>query len=321
MNLAPAHGLCLLYRRTGRQRYLDLARQIVGEFAAVGPDGKPLAGDYLRRGLAGRAVLRHAEAAVGEPASDPGPGRAGTGSPATPTYRTAFENLWWSIVELDRHNNGGFSSGEQAQGNPYHRGAIETCCTIAWMAMSVEMLATDRRPDRRRRAGALDAQLGAGAVLADRAGGARTTRRWTAYRKANFHEIVFQCPTRLARAELLQRQRRARARPDRRLGRDARRRRGAFLNWYGPGTIAATLASGGRSSSSRRRTTRSTGRVRIRVEPERPGRVRPPPAHPALVGRHSGQGQWRAGVGSEAGELPGAARTWKPGDQMRWSST
>ena len=48
MNLAPAHALCLLYRTTGQERYLKLARQIVDEFAAVGPDGKPLAGDYDR---------------------------------------------------------------------------------------------------------------------------------------------------------------------------------------------------------------------------------------------------------------------------------
>jgi DUF1680 family protein len=55
-------------------------------------------------------------------------------------YRTAFENLWWSMLKTDRHNNGGFASGEQAQGNPYHQGPIEICCTIAWLAMSVEML-------------------------------------------------------------------------------------------------------------------------------------------------------------------------------------
>ena len=52
--------------------------------------------------------------------------------PTRSTRRKAFENLWWSICKLDRHNNGGFSSGEQAQGNPYHPGAIETCCTVAW---------------------------------------------------------------------------------------------------------------------------------------------------------------------------------------------
>ena len=36
--------------------------------------------------------------------------------------RTAFERLWWSIVKLDRHNNGGFSSGEQAAGEPLPSG-------------------------------------------------------------------------------------------------------------------------------------------------------------------------------------------------------
>ena len=58
MNLAPAHGLCLLFEKTKEKRYLDLARQIVDEFAAVDPRGKPLAGDYFRRGLAGEEFYR-----------------------------------------------------------------------------------------------------------------------------------------------------------------------------------------------------------------------------------------------------------------------
>ncbi len=57
-----------------------------------------------------------------------------------PFYRQAFEHLWWSIARFDRHNNGGFSSGEQACGNPFDPRPIETCSTIAWIALTVEML-------------------------------------------------------------------------------------------------------------------------------------------------------------------------------------
>lgn len=138
MNLAPIHSLALLYKETRARSYLALAQQIADEFAAQGPDG-PLAGDYIRTALAGQEFFEtprprweslHAIMGLAELYSITG----------CQDYRRAFEHIWWSICKLDRHNNGGFSTGEQAVGNPYASGAIETCCTIAWMALSVEML-------------------------------------------------------------------------------------------------------------------------------------------------------------------------------------
>jgi len=191
MNLAPAHSLCLLYRATRNPKYLQLARQIVDvEFAAKDKSGKALAGDYLNEGLAGKEFFQgpkprweslHPIMAMAELYHHTGDER----------YRKAFEQLWWSICKLDRHNNGGFSSGEQAQGNPYHQGAIETCCTIAWLAMSVEML-----------------KMTGSSIVADELelttlnsglGMWSPTGRWATYntpmdgvRKASAHEIVFQ---------------------------------------------------------------------------------------------------------------------------------
>jgi DUF1680 family protein len=89
------------------------------------------------------------------------------------------------------HNAGSFSSGEQATGNPYAPGAIETCCTIAWMALSVDMLRLTGDPhvadelERSTYNGALGAQHPSG--------------RWWTYntpmdgaREASAHSIVFQ---------------------------------------------------------------------------------------------------------------------------------
>ena len=55
-------------------------------------------------------------------------------------YEKSFANIWRGVQQYDRHNTGGFSSGEAACGNHYDTRAIETCCTIAWMALTVDML-------------------------------------------------------------------------------------------------------------------------------------------------------------------------------------
>ncbi len=139
MNLAPAHSLCILYRHTGTRKYLDLARQIVDEEFSGVEKGQWPCGNYLKGTLDGLQFFElpkprweslHPIMALAELYDITG----------ELNYRKAFEQIWWSIANLDRHNNGGFSSSEQANGNPFDPGGIETCCTIAWMAMSVEML-------------------------------------------------------------------------------------------------------------------------------------------------------------------------------------
>lgn len=133
MNLSVIHSLCLLYEVTHTETYLALVWQILEEFQDKN------AGDYLRVALAGKEYFEgpkprweslHSLMGIAELYFITG----------DEDCRKAYEQIWWSIVKLDRHNNGGFSSGEQAQGDPYHPGAIETCCTVAWIAMSVDML-------------------------------------------------------------------------------------------------------------------------------------------------------------------------------------
>ncbi|MBM3459573.1 MAG: hypothetical protein FJX77_13715, partial [Armatimonadetes bacterium] len=266
MNLAPLHGLCLLYRRTGRERYLALARQLVEELAARDADGNPLAGDYLNTALAGREFYQGPKPRW--ESLHPIMGLAELyGITGDERYRRAFEQIWTSIQRLDRHNNGGFSSGEQAQGNPYHPGAIETCCTIAWMALSVEML---RLTGDSRVADELELSL-----LNSVVGMHSPTGRWATYntpmdgvRKASAHDIVFQsregspelncCSVNSARGFGL-------------LSEWAvlRHAEGLALNWYGPGAITATLA-GGETVTLRQETGYPrTGHVQLTLHRER----------------------------------------------------
>jgi DUF1680 family protein len=269
MNLAPAHALALLHEKTGEAKYLTLAKQIVEEFAATGPDGKPLAGDYDRLGRAGEEFFRtpkprweslhpiQALAALGRIEGDA-------------DRRDAFANLWWSIARLDRHNNGGFSSGEQAQGDPYHPGAIETCCTVAWLAMSVDMLKQSGDP-----VVADELEL---STINSALGMWSPSGRWSTYntpmdgvRQASFHEIVFQarpgspelncCSVNAARGIGLVSHWALLA--DAATG-------GPVLNWYGAGKLAGSLKDGSPVRFDVETDYPRSGRVAIKVGVDRP---------------------------------------------------
>jgi DUF1680 family protein len=318
MNLAPAHALCLLYEKTGTRQYLDLARQLVDEFAAVDEQGKPLAGDYLRKGLAGEEFYRlpkprweslHPVLALSELARITGEEK----------YARAFANLWWSIVRLDRHNNGGFSSGEQAQGNPYHPGAIETCCTIAWMTMTVEML--------RQTGDSIVADELELSTLNSALGLFSPTGRWSTYntpmdgdRKANFHDIVFQarpgspelncCSVNAARGIGLLSQWALMS---------GSRGDDLVLNWYGPGRLSARLASGTLVAFESKTEYPRSGNVRILVEPEHSQsftlRLRIPHWSSTTTAKVNGQSLDAVKPGSYLE----VSRAWKSGDVVELS--
>jgi DUF1680 family protein len=131
MNMAVIHVLGRLYRLTHEPRYLQMVRAIEQDWSR--------AGDYLQTALSGREFFE-----TPRPRWESLPDLQGllelyriTGDTA---YRTAFTHHWRSIARWDRRNTGAFSSGEQATGNPYAPTAIETCCTVAWMALTLDML-------------------------------------------------------------------------------------------------------------------------------------------------------------------------------------
>jgi DUF1680 family protein len=261
MNMAIAHGICLLYRATGEPRYLEMALRAVKEWEI------PPAGDYLRSALAGKEFHEcpkprweslHCLLALPELYYITG----------EEPYRQAFEQFWWSILKGDRHNTGGFSSGEKATGNPYDTGAIETCCTVAWIVMSVEMLKLtgDPRVADEIELSTFNASLG----------GQHPSGRWWTYntpmdgvKLASAHEIVFQAhpggpelnccsvnaprgPAMLAEWALM------------------RASDGVALNYYGPSTLETELRSGNRLSLRQTTAYPEEGQVTIHVTLEHP---------------------------------------------------
>lgn len=182
MNMAIIHSLGWLHRLTHLPRYLRMMQEIEKDWESTG--------DYFRTGLAGVDFFKtpkprweslHDLQGLAELYRITGDTR----------YRTAFTNHWSSIRRSDRRNTGGFSSGEQATGNPYAPTAIETCCTIAWMALTIDMLQLTGNPLA---ADELELSLFNGALGAQHPSG-----RWWTYntpmdgvREASAQTIVFQ---------------------------------------------------------------------------------------------------------------------------------
>jgi uncharacterized protein len=133
INLAVLHVMGNLYRRTSNERYLTLMRRIEEDMATDG--------DWLRLGEKGvpyhklpgggtRWESLHIVQGIVELYLITGEER----------YKTAAVNLWKSIRDDDRHPSGAFSTHESAVGTVYAPGAIETCCSIAWEALTIDVL-------------------------------------------------------------------------------------------------------------------------------------------------------------------------------------
>jgi DUF1680 family protein len=229
-------------------------------------------------------------------------------------YRRAFERVWWSIVEGDRHNNGGFSSGERATGNPYTPGVIESCGTIAWIATSVEMLKVSACSPA-----ADEIEL---STLNSVLGMHSRTGRWATYntpsdglRFASAHHIVFQARPGSPELNCCS------VNSPRGLGMISdwavmHRTDEVFLNYYGPSLMTIPLDGGASLGIAQETDYPASGRVRLRILPDKPVqlllRLRVP--HWSRRTRVAVNGR-RVRYVEPGGYLP-IRRRWKRGDEI-----
>ncbi len=182
MNMAMIHGLGALHRHTGEARYLRMMREIEQDWEG--------AGDYFRTGVA-RVDFHRTPRPRWESLADLQGLLELYRITGDPRYREALLEHWSSIRVHDRHPSGAYSTSEQSIGNPYTPGAIETCCTIAWAALTLDVLRATGSP-----LAADELELTTwNAIL----GAQHPSGRWWTYdtpmdgvRLASAHSIVFQ---------------------------------------------------------------------------------------------------------------------------------
>jgi len=133
INLAVLHVMAELHRRTGNERYWTLIQRIEedlqedGDWLRKGAEGVPY---YQLPGGGTRWESLHIVQGFRPLYETTGEAR----------YKKALVSLWDSIRKHDRHPSGAFSTHEQAFGTVYAAGSIETCCSVAWMALTIDAL-------------------------------------------------------------------------------------------------------------------------------------------------------------------------------------
>lgn len=258
-NEAVSHALLLLHRVTGDARYLAFVRYIVDEvwnvpgsvaFLRLGRRSAPLAEFPVRRweGVHNLLTLSALHWATGE---------AGA--------RDAFINVWQTLRETERHTTGGFSTNEGLLGTRYNRGTIETCCTVAWTLLSLDMLRLTGDPAAADELEWSTFNSALGSIPYD---GTCSTYGTQPDGQRQFHVLrqgppdgleLNCCSTNAARA----------------IGNLAawallRDDAGLVLNFYGPSRLAADLPSGNRVNLEQVTGYPATAAVLLRVDPREP---------------------------------------------------
>lgn len=307
MNMAVIHALGLLYRETRKDAYLRLMREIELDWQ------KPPAGDYHRLALTGIEFYQ-----TPKPRWESLHPMLGLAElfriTREDSYRQALLHWWRSIYRTDVHNSGSFSTSEQAVGNPFQSGAIETCCTVAWMTLSVEAL---RLTGDSRIADVLEHATWNAAL-----GHEHPSGRWCTYdtpmdgkRLASAHSIVFQARPGTPELNCCS------VNGPNGLGLISQwavlgGKSGLYLNYFGAGRSEVRLEDGSAWTFTQVTDYPRDGALTIQVQPPRPTSL------PLLVRIPEWSIHTRVRLndapvdGVRAGAYLRLERTWSPGDQI-----
>lgn len=138
-NGSIVHGFALIYEKTQDIKFYEAAKSMIHKTWLAGSnwlnnalEGKEFADSTVNT----RWENMHHLMALGEMYRITGDEQ----------YYTAMDQIYWSLLKTDVHNNGGFSTNEIINGGAHLNGTIEYCCTVAWQAFSSDYLKLSKNP-------------------------------------------------------------------------------------------------------------------------------------------------------------------------------